>query len=413
MALEGSIKDFGLADILQLIQIQRKTGILSLQDRSFNATVAFDEGRVIWALTRSGEELLDRVGTLLHRSGLLTDLQLKRATEQAHQTDAKIANVIMELNLATKEEISATLRIEIADTVYGLFRLREGNYSFQVCEVGYDPNFFEPISTEHLLMEGMRRIDEWPAILRTIKGPGVVLGRTEKPLPETEGEEAPKMSPGSDSFGDLVGSSQEENESGGSFSGQQRILELVDGRRTVSDLIPISRLGEFDTYRICSELVKSGHLAILEVSVAATKSLKTEPGGLGFPPIWMAMIRQPKFYGTVAYAVLVFALAVGFANVLRGRLDSNHVEWGFPDPSPRYGQELLELYRYREGRLPEAPVDLVRELAGPGAKPIKSVTIPELGLLKETAPIPLHHATSDDQKTGEEADKSGFPIDGQ
>ena len=47
MALVGTIKDFGLADILQLIGLQRKTGILTLDNGTDRVTVKFLEGAVV------------------------------------------------------------------------------------------------------------------------------------------------------------------------------------------------------------------------------------------------------------------------------------------------------------------------------------------------------------------------------
>lgn len=44
MALEGTIKDFGLPDIFQLIGLQRKTGVLTLRAKNETVTVTFESG---------------------------------------------------------------------------------------------------------------------------------------------------------------------------------------------------------------------------------------------------------------------------------------------------------------------------------------------------------------------------------
>ena len=64
MALEGTIKDFGLPDIFQLIGLQRKTGTLTLQSGKEEVTVTFENGMVVMA-DSSAKRLEDRLGHVL------------------------------------------------------------------------------------------------------------------------------------------------------------------------------------------------------------------------------------------------------------------------------------------------------------------------------------------------------------
>ena len=69
MALEGTIKDFGLPDIFQLIGLQRKTGLLTLKNEKENVTVTFENGMVVMAdsntkrLAASLQQLVESQGT--------------------------------------------------------------------------------------------------------------------------------------------------------------------------------------------------------------------------------------------------------------------------------------------------------------------------------------------------------------
>ncbi|MFQ5768578.1 MAG: DUF4388 domain-containing protein, partial [Acidobacteriota bacterium] len=42
MALEGTLRDFSLADIFQLIGLQRKTGLLTLKGPDDTVTIPFE-----------------------------------------------------------------------------------------------------------------------------------------------------------------------------------------------------------------------------------------------------------------------------------------------------------------------------------------------------------------------------------
>ena len=87
MALEGTIRDFGLPDIFQLIGLQRKTGLLTLRSDKETVTVTFENGMVVMA-DSSSKRLEDRLGNVLVKQGKLPKerldevLQTQRATLQ-------------------------------------------------------------------------------------------------------------------------------------------------------------------------------------------------------------------------------------------------------------------------------------------------------------------------------------------
>jgi len=78
MALKGTLKDFSLADIFQLIGIQKKTGVLTLKNDKEVVTVSFVEGNVVSA-DALHRRLEDRIGTVLVKSGRITEAQLQEA----------------------------------------------------------------------------------------------------------------------------------------------------------------------------------------------------------------------------------------------------------------------------------------------------------------------------------------------
>ena len=80
MALKGTLKDFSLADIFQLIGIQKKTGVLTLKSDKEVVTVSFVEGNVVSA-DALHRRLEDRIGTVLVKSGRISEGQLQEALQ--------------------------------------------------------------------------------------------------------------------------------------------------------------------------------------------------------------------------------------------------------------------------------------------------------------------------------------------
>jgi hypothetical protein len=248
LALQGTIKDFGLADILQLIGIQRKTGILTLENAETTVTIRFLDGQVVGADTRR-QKLEDHLGAVLVRTGRITEAQLREAVQTKKNTLQRLGYILVTLNYISEEELAEALRVQVSQIVYRLFRWRDGRYHFDPRDhVDYDAGHFAPISTETILLEGARMIDEWPIVERRIPSERIVFRKTaagaaiETPV-ESRTDPEPRAIDGPRTMD--VRLSPEE----------RQILRMVDGRATVEDIVARSALGEFDVYRSLYELL--------------------------------------------------------------------------------------------------------------------------------------------------------------
>jgi len=259
MALQGTLKDFGLGDIFQLIGIQRKTGILTLRGTEDTVTVKFLEGQVVGADTkqRSVEELL---GAVLVRTGRITETQLREALRTQKQTLQRLGYVVVKSGLISEEDLIEALRVQSLQIIYRLFRWRDGEYSFGgVEDLEYDERHFIPISAETILMEGARMIDEWPIIERRIKSDRMILRHTDAAEQLELAVESIVDRDIEIDFGFTDSASEPEEpseEKAIKLSREEReVLNLIDGKRSVDEINDRSTLGEFDTYRILSELL--------------------------------------------------------------------------------------------------------------------------------------------------------------
>src|SRR6184192_1555127 len=95
MALSGTLKDFGIADILQLIGHQTKTGKLVLKNGPEEVDVLFVEGNVVFASdhARQKESLL---GSMLLRAELLNDEKLEEALGVQKRSLKRLGDVLLE-----------------------------------------------------------------------------------------------------------------------------------------------------------------------------------------------------------------------------------------------------------------------------------------------------------------------------
>ena len=253
MALEGTLRDFSLADIFQLIGLQRKTGVLTLRSKEDTVTVTFLDGKVVGADSLD-RRLENRLGSVLIRTGYLTQDQLNRALEIQKETLQRLGFILTHYGIISAESLKEAIQLQITQIVYRLFRWHDGDYHFsQETTIEYDRDNVTPISAESILMEGARMIDEWPIIEKRIRSYDMVFRKklTDQEIVVVGAEDADEI--------DFDGTSKKRK---GGFTESIRITQeeksiyaMVDGTMTVGEIVEVSRLSEFDTNKALYELL--------------------------------------------------------------------------------------------------------------------------------------------------------------
>jgi len=283
VALQGTIGDFGLPDIFQLIGLQRKSGVLTLERERDRVEIRFIDGCVVGADDR-GQRMEDLLGTVLVQTGRISEAQRDAAIQVQRRTLQRLGYVLVADGAITESELREALQAQVTRIVYRTFRWRSGSYRFEA-SAHVDAEDFAPIGAESILMEGARMVDEWPILERKISSDRFVPSRTTageallrpvRSIVEHDPPEAPVV--------DLP-------------PAERDILRMVDGTATVQDIVHRSGLGEFDTYRVLCDLMGRGL-----VSGASGDGIPTREG--------TAPTGAPRMAHWIATAVLVASSAL-------------------------------------------------------------------------------------------------------
>ncbi|HET8773083.1 MAG TPA: DUF4388 domain-containing protein [Thermoanaerobaculia bacterium] len=277
MALEGTLRDFSLADIFQLIGLQRKTGVLTLRGKDDTVTVTFLDGKVVGADSLN-RRLENRLGTVLMKTGLLSQDQLNRALDIQKETLQRLGFILTHYGIISQESLRDAIQLQMMQIVYRLFRWKDGDYHFsQETTIEYDRDNVVPITAESILMEGARMIDEWPIIEKRVRSYDMVFRRklTDQEIVVVGAGEADEIDFDGDgsrrgrrgALSDKIRISQEE----------KSIYDLVDGTMTVSDIVEVSRLSEFDTNKALYELLTRDLIEEVRGSSAAAVVAQATP----------------------------------------------------------------------------------------------------------------------------------------
>ncbi len=231
MALEGSLKDFGFADILQLIFFQRKTGVLTIEGRLDKIRLLFIDGNITGAESKRRSEA-NRLGRVLVKKGVLGEELLQSILQEQKNTNAKLGNLLLRKGIVEKADIEEILENQIKETVIQIFNWKDGTYEFTPMAVPVDKEIPISIDTQHLLMEGLRIVDEWTTIEGKITLDTVFMktGLIEADQPEEERE----------------------------------LLDLIDGENDVSTIIDISGKDDYSVSKILVSLLDKGIIEVKE-----------------------------------------------------------------------------------------------------------------------------------------------------
>jgi len=299
MALEGTLRDFSFADILQLISLQRKTGVLTLKNEGEVVTISFLEGNIVGSSSLS-QHPEDRMGLILLKRGDITEKQLDAALKRQEETLQRLGRILIDRNLVSPESVRIALSQQILQIVYRVFRWNDGEYHFsQETDIDYDRELMRPMAADSIIMEGARMTDEWPFIDKRLPDREMVPAQT---LPGQKFEIADDEK---DDFDDLGFNFAETPEEAPTQStpvvenclteNQYKVYELVNGLRSVQDIILDSPLIEFDTCKALADLIDRGIIresSQEEVARKLSHHLIPEKGsdGLGLPAIpWLAI----------------------------------------------------------------------------------------------------------------------------
>ncbi len=238
MGLEGTLKVFSLTEIFQMLGLQRKTGILSVEARTTRSPISFLGGSVV-AAESEVRRLDNRLGNLLLRAGYVTQEQLDHVLALQKETRQRMGFLLVREGLVEPAELREALRLQISRIVYTAFRWPDGRFHFtQEGTVDYDADHMAPVSTDTVLMEAAQIVDEWPLVEKRV-------GRADTVYRRAPGVEKLRLV------------ANQKNTPEGTLSVSRPEAETwrwIDGRRSVGDIMERAFLSDFEVLKGTADL---------------------------------------------------------------------------------------------------------------------------------------------------------------
>jgi len=355
MAIQGPLRELGVHDVFQLLDLGRKTGILRIVSelRQNEGTIWFVGGGVVAAAIHSNPHPL---GGLLLKAGKVRAEDLSRATAMQEQGDSRrLGEILVSIDALPARDLEAQVRAQVEDVVFTLLGWSEGHFIFEEGAAEAIPREAEVrISTESLLLEAARRIDEWSRIQPHVPHLGVV------PRLAAVGEQEP---------GSLR-----------LVPFEWRVLAAVDGVRDARAVATHLGAPDFATARALFGLASAGVIVLHDPAAAsAAAAAGTEAGALLAQAEQHLRLNDLEAARSMARAALVGqpddprpAVFLARLALLEGRpLDAQESlrEALRLDAGQAQARRLLGIALAASGRLDEAARAWEEWLAMPGRSP--------------------------------------------
>jgi hypothetical protein len=330
MALEGNLRDFNVLDVIQLLGQQGKSGVLRVsKEKEKGSEIFFSEGRITHATSsHRGEE--DFLGERLIKTGIISREDFEVAFKAQKESARYLGEILLENKMADEQSILNALYAQIHEIIYDVFRWGEGQFKFEILSVQQFPKVSVKLSAEEVMLNILKMVDEWPEIEKRVPPPHTNLYQT----------------------GTL------EEHGIGLPEDHDAIYRLVDGNRSVQEIVEISLLGKFATSEILADLLDGGYIKTGDVKKPHI-SVKARPG-------LEALKKRPTIFtygfGLIITIILIFVsfFRVNPAFLWKDLQTSEYLPKGYIEKMRQeriaWGRKVFFLER---GRYPQSEKEMV------------------------------------------------------
>jgi len=233
IGLMGDLACVGLGDVFRMLAQYRRTGIMHIFKDEMRVEVSFTDGKIDLA-TATGYEEEFLLGRFIIETGLMSRTDLDNFLQNRAGSSKLLGRQLVKLGFIPLEGLREAIRRQTQEVLYELLRWDRGRFHFHI-DRQPGPLAHEAalaLGVDSLLLEGIRRVDEWYLIEQKVGNFDEIYTRNEEIV-------------------SVLGRERFTRE-------ESAMLDLVNGRNTVRDILKKSRMGSYDVSKLLYRLLSIG-----------------------------------------------------------------------------------------------------------------------------------------------------------
>jgi hypothetical protein len=231
VGITGNLKTMQLSELLQWLSLGQKTGTLLIEGHGVEKRIYFQNGRIN---SSSSSDQREYLGHFLVSHGYITEEELKMAMEVQEESNILLGKILVMINAISETDLLRLMRKKAEESIYDVFLWEEGNFEFVDGELPELKMVPLSLDVTGIIMEGLRRYDEWQRIRLRVPDDKVVP-QIVRPLNLDELSEREKL-----------------------------IVPYIDGQRTIEEIALQTHNAEFSVSRLVFEGLGGGSMMLVE-----------------------------------------------------------------------------------------------------------------------------------------------------
>lgn len=255
MALKGNLRDFSITQLLNIINLARKTGVLVLEGAGEVSRVSFRDGKL--AYVQYGQED-NALPSVLLRSSKISTTQHRILKERSSQmSDKELGLLLVNAGYLSQSDILESLQTYFTDVIRRLFTWAEGFFNFDG-EVGLpEDKILVRMDLENLIIEGSRQLREMEQLQEEIPSLDMALKFTDRPGTNIRN----------------VNLSVEE----------WRVVSHVNPKNTMRQIAKFAKMNDLEIRRVVYSLLQAGLVEVVRPISTPSAATPTTPPARMFP----------------------------------------------------------------------------------------------------------------------------------
>lgn len=235
MALKGNLRDFTITQLLNLVNLAKKTGVLVIERSSQTANLTFDEGKLTYAQLSNQE---DGLGSILHKAKMITPAQYGTIKNRAgNMSDKELGLLLVNSGYLTQEDIIASLQNHFIEVIQQLYTWVEGIFHFLGGQQTPEDKIPIRMDLENIIIEGSRRLREREQLQDELPNLELALKFTDRPGVKLEN----------------LNMSVEE----------WRVVSYINPKNTIKQIAKAAKMSDMEIRRVVYGLLQAGLVELI------------------------------------------------------------------------------------------------------------------------------------------------------